>query len=105
MHITSSRPIKINSSCFHPILRTGLPRRSELSAERRGSTSSFYGFDPQSNSRILVSIGGNITDSCLYKAFDEELAVSGTTANPLRFGGQVGYWRDLADRLYVRARH
>ena len=57
------------------------------------------------HSRILVSIGGNITDSYLYKAFGEELAVAGTTVNPMRFGGQVGYWRDLADRLYVRARH
>ncbi len=76
-----------------------------LASERRGSVSSFYGFDPQSNTRILVSIGGNITDSYLYKAFGEELAVSGTTVNPMRYGGQVGYWRDIASRLYVRARH
>ena len=48
-----------------------------LSSERRGATSSFYGFDQQSNTRILVSIGGNITDSYLYKSFGEELAVSG----------------------------
>ena len=75
-----------------------------LASERRGSVSSFYGFDPQSNTRILVSIGGNITDSYLYKAFGEELLVSGTTVNPLRFGGQVGYWRDIASRLYVRHR-
>ncbi len=76
-----------------------------LSSERRGSTSNFYGFDQQANSRILVSIGGNITDSYLYKAFGEELAASGTTVNPMRFGGQVGYYRDIASRLYVRARH
>ena len=76
-----------------------------LASERRGSTYSFYGFDQQANSRVLVSIGGNITDSYLYKAFGEELLVSGTTVNPLRFGGEVGYLRDLASRLYVRARH
>ena len=76
-----------------------------MASERRGSTSSFYGFDQQSNTRILVSIGGNITDSYLYKAFGEELLVSGTTVNPLRFVGQVGYWRDIASRLYVRTRH
>ncbi len=76
-----------------------------LASERRGSVSSFYGFDQQANSRILVSIGGNITDNCLYKAFGEELAVAGTTVNPMRFGGQVGYYRDVANRLYVRARH
>ena len=38
------------------------------------------------HSRILVSIGGNITDSYLYKAFGEELLVSGTTARPTRCG-------------------
>ncbi len=76
-----------------------------LSSARRGSTSSFYGFDQQSNSRILVSIGGNITDSYLYKAFGEELAVSGTTVNPMRYGGLVGYYRDISSRLYVRTRH
>ena len=76
-----------------------------LTSERRGDVSSFYGFDQQSNARILVSPAGAVTDSYLYKAFGEEVAVSGATVNSLRFGGQVGYWRDEAERLYVRARH
>ena len=75
-----------------------------LASERRGAVSSFYGFDQQSNVRILASINGNVTDEYLYKAFGEELAVSGNTVNSLRFGGQVGYWRDEADRLDVRRR-
>ena len=76
-----------------------------LASERRGGVSSFYGFDQQANTRILASINGNVTDDYLYKAFGEELAISGATVNSLRFGGQVGYWRDEAERLYVRARH
>ena len=76
-----------------------------LASERRGGVSSFYGFDQQSNTRILVSPAGAVTDGYLYKAFGEELAVFGTTVNSLRFGGEVGYWRDEAERLYVRARH
>ncbi len=32
-------------------------------------------------------------------------AVRQHALNPLRFGGQVGYYRDIASRLYVRARH
>jgi RHS repeat-associated protein len=31
--------------------------------------------------------------------------MAGTTVNPYRFGGQVGYRRDSASRQYVRARH
>jgi RHS repeat-associated protein len=31
--------------------------------------------------------------------------MAGTTYNPYRFGGQVGYRRDGASRQYVRARH
>ena len=31
--------------------------------------------------------------------------MAGTTINPYRFGGQVGYRRDGANRNYVRARH
>jgi RHS repeat-associated protein len=40
----------------------------------------------------------------LYDAFGIELSSSGSTTNSLRFGGEVGYWRDLADVMYVRAR-
>ena len=31
--------------------------------------------------------------------------MAGTTINPYRFGGQVGYRRDVTARQYVRARH
>ena len=75
-----------------------------LASERRGDVSSFYGFDQQANARILVSPFGVVTDSYLYKAFGEEVAVSGATVNSLRFGGEVGYWRDEAERLDVRRR-
>ena len=67
--------------------------------------SSFYGFDPQANTRLLTSSAGVITDSYSYKAFGEELSASGTTTNPFRFGGQVGYYRDKISRVYIRARH
>ena len=50
-----------------------------LASERRSGVSSFYGFDQQSNTRILASINGNVTDGYLYKASDEDVAVSLTT--------------------------
>ena len=76
-----------------------------LTSERSGGVSSFYGFDQQGGVRVLLSLDGSVTDAYLYKAFGEELAVSGSTVNSLRFGGQVGYWRDNNDRIYARARH
>ncbi|HET6387056.1 MAG TPA: RHS repeat-associated core domain-containing protein, partial [Armatimonadota bacterium] len=76
-----------------------------LASQRRSGASSFFGFDQQANSRVLVTSAGGPSDSYLYGAFGEELSVSGSTVNALRFGGMVGYYRDLAARLYVRARH
>ncbi|MDQ3847445.1 MAG: RHS repeat-associated core domain-containing protein [Thermoproteota archaeon] len=76
-----------------------------LTSQRRGGVSSFYGFDQQENTRLVVSVAGLITDSYTYKGFGEELASSGSTPNPFRYGGQVGYYRDALERLYVRARY
>ena len=75
-----------------------------LASQRQSGTSDFYGFDSQGSSRILMSIGGIITDNYSYKAFGEELAVGSGTANAMRYGGQYGYYRDMANRLQIRAR-
>jgi|GEM_PF-687004 len=81
-----------------------------LASGRQGSTSSFYGFDSQGSTRILVSIGGTITDSYSYKAFGLELS-QGTspqaeyTINPYRYVGQYGYYREAVSKLYVMARY
>src|SRR5207248_3280329 len=40
-----------------------------LASQRRSGVSSFYGFDLQASSRVLVSLGGTITDSYAFKAF------------------------------------
>jgi YD repeat-containing protein len=66
-----------------------------LSSQRRGSVSSFYGVDQQANVRMLADSTGAVSDSYLFKAFGEELASTGSTINPLRFGGLVGYYRDI----------
>lgn len=80
-----------------------------LASGRQNSISSFYGFDSQGSARILVNIGGTITDSYSYQAFGMELA-QGTspqaeyTTNPYRYVGQFGYYRDGLSRLQVRER-
>ena len=70
-----------------------------------GGTSRFYGFDGSANTRLLTDENSSVSDAYLYSAFGEELQVSGSSANPLRFGGEMGYYHDTMKRTYVRARH
>ena len=75
-----------------------------LVSQNRSSATSFYGFDTQQSTRILVSVGGLITDSLSFKAFGEELQSGAGTVNPFWFGGQVGYFRDLPGVMNVGRR-
>lgn len=61
--------------------------------------------DPQSSTRLLVSVAGVVTDAESYKAFGESLVSSGSTEHPYRYVGEQGYQWDEDDRTYVRARH
>ena len=70
-----------------------------------GQSSRYYCFDSSANTRGLINESGSLSDYYIYSAFGEELLVSGVSANPFRFGGEVGYYRDDAERVYVRARH
>ena len=76
-----------------------------MTSQRRSGTSSFYGADSQSSNRILVSLGGAITDNYILKSFGEEYGVTGSTTNPYRYVGQFEYHRDTANLQYVRARN
>ena len=72
---------------------------------REGGASHFYGFDGSANTRLLTDANAGVSDAYLYSAFGEDLQITGSSANPLRFGGEVGYYRDTMKRTYVRARH
>jgi hypothetical protein len=69
-----------------------------LTSQRRLGVSSFFGFDPAGNTRALVSPAAAITDRYSYKAFGPELPGSGSTTNPHRYCGVLGYYRDNATR-------
>jgi RHS repeat-associated protein len=75
-----------------------------LASQYRGSASSFYAFDSQYSTRILVSVGGLVTDSYNYTSWGVEGASGSGTANPLRYVGQYGYQRDLANWMNVGQR-
>jgi RHS repeat-associated protein len=76
-----------------------------LTSQRRSGVSSFYSFDLQGSTRALVSAVAAITDSYSYKAFGAELAVIGSTVNPFRYVGGLGYYCDSSTRYYAQARH
>jgi RHS repeat-associated protein len=77
-----------------------------LISQSRGGTDSFYLFDLLGSTRQLASGVGAVTDTYLYDSFGSTLLASGTTTNPYRYVGRLGYLydADLA-RYYVRARY
>ena len=72
-----------------------------LVSQNRSGTSSFYGFDSQRSTRVLVSSAGSTTDIYLYTLFGVELLSGSGTVNPFRFGGQVGYFRDFGNEMDI----
>ena len=58
------------------------------------------------NARLLVTPGASSPDSYgCTTGFGTELGTDASRANPFRFGGQYGYYRDDPFRLHVRVRH
>jgi RHS repeat-associated protein len=76
-----------------------------LISQRRSGATKTYHFDPLGSTDRLTASDQTVTDSYLYQAFGEILASSGSTTNPWRYGGRLGYYlqTDLAEN-YVRAR-
>lgn len=66
---------------------------------------SYYKYDAIGSTRVLPDGGGNATDTYLYDAWGNELSASGSTVNPFRWVGQVGYyWDEDIGTFYIRAR-
>jgi RHS repeat-associated protein len=74
------------------------------SSQRRSGTSSFYGFDLSSNTRMLTSASAAELATYLTDGFGLEQFITGSTANPFLFSGGVGLYRDLANWIQARAR-
>jgi RHS repeat-associated protein len=77
-----------------------------LISQSRSGVDSFYLFDGQGSTRQLVSSTISVTDSYLYDSFGNIVLTNGTTVNPFRFVGQLGYYlaADLLD-YHLRARY
>ena len=58
------------------------------------STSSWYEFGPQGETRTLTNGSGSSTDTYYYNAYGEIISSSGSTTNPYRYGGKFGYYTE-----------
>jgi RHS repeat-associated protein len=89
------------------VVYTNEPQQyGSLVSQRRGSTSSFYHFEALGSTRDLTASNGATSDTFLYDAFGSLVTSSGSTVNPFRFVGQLGYYYDSETvNTYVRARH
>lgn len=74
-------------------------------SQRRSGTTSYYNYDVMNSIVSLWDWNHTKTDAYVLGAFGNELQVTGSTVNPMRYDGMWGYYRDTASRLYVRARH
>jgi RHS repeat-associated protein len=70
-----------------------------LASQNRSGVSSFYGLDSQQCARILVSLGGLVTDSYSYRAFGEAIQSGSGTINPYGYIANGLYYTEVVDLI------
>jgi RHS repeat-associated protein len=84
------------------------PYGNLISQYRKGPTiwtPSYYHFDALGSARALTGGSSQTTDTYLYDAWRNAIASTGSTENPFRWIGQVGYyWDGSTGTFYIRAR-
>ncbi len=75
-----------------------------LASQNRSGVSSFYLYDTQGSVRNLVNTAGTTTDTYIYTAFGVELLATGSTVNPFRYVGLLGYYLEFVNLYYIRER-
>ena len=76
----------------------------EVIAQKRGGVRSLYVPDPLGSTMALLDSTLTKTDTFSYWPYGEVASRTGTTATPLQYVGNKGYYRDNASRTYVGAR-
>ena len=109
-HIWDGRNILLetNASNIIQVVYTLQPLLyGNLISQSRTGVDSFYLFDALGSIRQLGSTTGSVTDSYLYDSWGNSVAagVNGTTPNPYRYVGKLGYYFDTdLTAYYVRTR-
>jgi len=74
-------------------------------SQRRSTTSSWYHTDALGSTQALSNSSQITSDTYLYDAWGNPITSTGTTVNPFRWVGNVGYYFDSDTGLYyIRAR-
>ena len=77
----------------------------ELVSQRRGGESLFHHYDALGSTRAVTNSAQAVTDTADYQAFGLPNAATGSTPNPFRWVGQLGYyWQPDSGDYWVRAR-
>jgi RHS repeat-associated protein len=78
----------------------------DLLSQRRSNATSFYHFDALGSTRALTESDEDISDTYLYDAWGVLKASTGSTINPYRYVGKLGYLREAAlDGYLLRRRY
>jgi RHS repeat-associated protein len=88
------------------VYTSGLAHFGDLCSQARGSVTSYYVFNGIGSAVQLVDASGtSVTDTYIYQAFGILQLATGSTTNPFRFVGKLGYYLDTDTGLYyLRAR-
>ena len=79
---------------------------ADLISQRRNSATYYHLYDQLGSTRKLLDSNQAVTDSYSYYGFGDVRTSSGSTSNPFKFVGQLGYYSDAATSLqYLRARY
>jgi RHS repeat-associated protein len=76
----------------------------DLLSQRRSNATSFYHFDALGSTRALTESDEDISDTYLYDAWGVLKASTGSTTNPYRYVGKLGYLREAAINGYLLRR-
>jgi len=77
-----------------------------LISQRRSGSTYYHLYDRLGSTRKLLDSSQATTDSYSYYAFGEVRTSSGSTTNPFKFVGRLGYYDDPStDFQYLRARY
>ena len=77
----------------------------ELISQRRAGATSFHHFDALGSTHKLTDVNGATVIEYLYRAFGQQVVLSGTSPNRFTWVGRLGYYRQPdPDDYWVRAR-
>ena len=76
-------------------------RFGNLISQRRSGLTSLYLLDGIGSTRQLPESNGNVTDSYIFDSYGKSVIESGSTTNPFRFKGMIGYYSVCCDSRRV----